>query len=143
MRTIRRGDDLREDRIVAEEIELEPMGEVWNVAKGFDRAVRCRALAEGDTRLGSGAGEHIWLEVEKNGANTGFVAQRLAEAAGVKEWDVGYAGLKDRYAITRQWFSIYLPKGEAPLQQALEELRPLCEHLAVFGAYPITQLEAA
>jgi len=36
-----------------------------------------------------------------------------------------------------------LPQGEAPLRQALEELRPLCEHLAVFGAYPITQLEAA
>jgi prephenate dehydratase len=36
-----------------------------------------------------------------------------------------------------------LPQGEAPLQQVLEELRPLCEHLAVFGAYPITQLEAA
>jgi len=32
----------------------------------------------------------------------------------VQEWDVGYAGLKDRYAITRQWFSIYLPKGETP-----------------------------
>lgn len=36
-----------------------------------------------------------------------------------------------------------LPQGEAPLRQALEELRPLCEHLAVFGAYPITQLEVA
>jgi prephenate dehydratase len=36
-----------------------------------------------------------------------------------------------------------LSQGEAPLQQALEELRPLCEHLAVFGAYPITQLGAA
>jgi tRNA pseudouridine13 synthase len=68
----------------------------------------------------SGAGEHIWLEVEKNGANTGFVAQQLAEAAGVKEWDVGYAGLKDRYAITRQWFSIYLPKGETPDLTQLE-----------------------
>ena len=65
-------------------------------------------------QLPSGAGEHIWLEIEKNGANTAFVAQQLAEAAGVKEWDVGYAGLKDRYAITRQWFSIYFPKGETP-----------------------------
>ena len=65
-------------------------------------------------QLPSGAGEHIWLDVEKNGANTAFVAQRLAEAAGVQEWDVGYAGLKDRYAITRQWFSIYLPKGQTP-----------------------------
>ncbi len=61
-----------------------------------------------------GAGEHLWLDVEKNGANTVFVAQQLAEAAGVQEADVGYAGLKDRYAITRQWFSLYLPKGETP-----------------------------
>jgi tRNA pseudouridine13 synthase len=63
-------------------------------------------------QLPSGEGEHIWLDVEKNGANTAFVAQQLAEAAGVQERDVGYAGLKDRYAITRQWFSIYLPNGQ-------------------------------
>ncbi|OYT87853.1 MAG: tRNA pseudouridine(13) synthase TruD [Burkholderiales bacterium PBB6] len=65
-------------------------------------------------QLPSGEGEHIWLDIEKNGANTAFVAQQLAAAAGVEERDVGYAGLKDRYAITRQWFSIYLPKGETP-----------------------------
>ncbi|MEK8047401.1 tRNA pseudouridine(13) synthase TruD [Ideonella margarita] len=65
-------------------------------------------------QLPSGEGEHIWLDIEKNGANTAFVAQQLAAAAGVDERDVGYAGLKDRYAITRQWFSIYLPKGETP-----------------------------
>jgi tRNA pseudouridine13 synthase len=65
-------------------------------------------------QLPGGEGEHVWLDIEKNGANTAFVAQQLAEAAGVQEKDVGYAGLKDRYAITRQWFSIYLPKGEAP-----------------------------
>ena len=62
----------------------------------------------------SGEGEHLWLDIEKNGANTAYVAQQLAEAASVQERDVGYAGLKDRYAITRQWFSIYLPKGETP-----------------------------
>ena len=65
-------------------------------------------------QLRSRAGEHVWVEVEKNGANTAFVAQQLADAAGAQERDVGYAGLKDRYAITRQWFSIYLPKGETP-----------------------------
>jgi tRNA pseudouridine13 synthase len=69
-------------------------------------------------QLPSGEGEHLWLDVEKNGANTAFVAQQLTQAAGVEERDVGYAGLKDRYAITRQWFSIYLPlgkgKGETP-----------------------------
>lgn len=62
-------------------------------------------------QLPSGEGEHIWLDIEKNGANTAYVAQQLAEAAGVGERDVGYAGLKDRYAIARQWFSIYHPKG--------------------------------
>ena len=65
-------------------------------------------------QLPAGEGEHLWLEVEKNGANTAFVAQQLAAAVGVQERDVGYAGLKDRYAITRQWFSVYLPKGETP-----------------------------
>lgn len=71
-------------------------------------------VTEMPLQLPSGEGEHIWLDIEKNGANTAFVAQQLAEAASVQERDVGYAGLKDRYAITRQWFSIYLPKGETP-----------------------------
>ncbi len=70
--------------------------------------------------LPCGEGEHLWLDIEKNGANTAFVAQQLAEAARVQEVDVGYAGLKDRYAITRQWFSIYLPKGETPDLTQLE-----------------------
>jgi tRNA pseudouridine13 synthase len=65
-------------------------------------------------QLPGGEGEHVWLDVEKNGANTAFVAEQLALAAGVQERDVGYAGLKDRYAITRQWFSIHLPKGDTP-----------------------------
>ncbi|MFX1678502.1 tRNA pseudouridine(13) synthase TruD [Mitsuaria sp. CC2] len=65
-------------------------------------------------QLPSGEGEHLWLDIEKNGANTAFIALQLSDATGVQERDVGYAGLKDRYAITRQWFSIYLPKGETP-----------------------------
>jgi tRNA pseudouridine13 synthase len=67
-----------------------------------------------------GQGEHLWLEVEKNGANTAFVAQQLAAAAGVAPRDVGYAGLKDRHAVTRQWFSVHLPGGETPELTRLE-----------------------
>ena len=69
-------------------------------------------MTELPLQLPCGEGEHLWLDIEKNGANTAFVAQQLAQAAGVQERDVGYAGLKDRYAITRQWFSIYLPNGK-------------------------------
>lgn len=65
-------------------------------------------------QLPCGEGEHIWLYIEKRGVNTGWVAKKLAEIAGVKEMDVGYAGLKDRQAITRQWFSIYLPRVDTP-----------------------------
>ncbi|QPF73908.1 tRNA pseudouridine(13) synthase TruD [Roseateles sp. DAIF2] len=65
-------------------------------------------------QLPSGEGEHLWVDIEKNGANTAYIALQLADATGVQERDVGFAGLKDRYAITRQWFSIHLPKGETP-----------------------------
>lgn len=64
--------------------------------------------------LPCGEGEHVWLHIEKNGANTAWIAKKLAALAGVKEMDVGYAGLKDRHAITRQWFSIYLPRVQEP-----------------------------
>ena len=53
----------------------------------------------------SGAGEHDYLWVEKIAANTDWVARQLARHADVRPADVGYAGLKDRHAITRQWFS--------------------------------------
>jgi len=53
-----------------------------------------------------GAGEHEYLWIEKSGANTSWVAARLAKFCGINARDVGYAGMKDRHAITRQWFSV-------------------------------------
>ena len=57
----------------------------------------------------SGDGEHAYLWVEKSGANTDWTATQLARFAGIPARDVGYAGLKDRHAITRQWFSVRAP----------------------------------
>ena len=62
----------------------------------------------------SGQGEHLWLWVEKRGLNTEEAARRLAKAAGVPLRTVAYAGLKDRQALTRQWFSIQLPGKADP-----------------------------
>ncbi|MGA9573273.1 MAG: tRNA pseudouridine(13) synthase TruD [Lysobacterales bacterium] len=56
--------------------------------------------------LPEGHGSHLWLWVEKRAANTEWVARELARVAGCAPRDVGYAGLKDRHAITRQWFSV-------------------------------------
>lgn len=59
-----------------------------------------------------GEGNHLWLEVEKSGANTDWVAGRLAAAAGVPRRDVGFAGMKDRHGVTTQWFSIGLQEAD-------------------------------
>ena len=62
-----------------------------------------------------GEGEHIYLHIKKREVNTHWVGRLLAEKFGVKEQDVSYAGQKDRYAVTTQWFSIYAPKIEMQL----------------------------
>lgn len=64
----------------------------------------------------TGHGEHLLLHVQKRGANTGWVAEQLAGLAGIKVNDVGYCGLKDRHALTQQYFSLYLPKSEPDWQ---------------------------
>lgn len=58
-----------------------------------------------------GDGEHDWLWVEKRGQNTDFVARAIARHASVRDMDVGFSGLKDRHAVTRQWFSVYRRGG--------------------------------
>ncbi len=73
----------------------------------------------------SGAGEHLLLEVEKRGMNTAFAAKRIAQWAAVAESAIGYAGMKDRHAVTRQRFSVWLPRKIAPDLELLQsdELR--------------------
>ena len=84
-------------------------------------------VAEIDAFEATGSGEHLLLTVEKRGMNTAFAASRIAQWAGVPEMAIGYAGLKDRHAVTRQRFSVHLPKRVAPDVAALEspELRVL------------------
>ncbi|MFT0211129.1 tRNA pseudouridine(13) synthase TruD [Pseudomonas sp. F1_0610] len=62
----------------------------------------------------SGEGEHLWLWVEKQGLNTEEVAIQLSKRAKLPVRAISYAGLKDRQAITRQWFSLHLPGRQDP-----------------------------
>ncbi|MDW3712884.1 MULTISPECIES: tRNA pseudouridine(13) synthase TruD [unclassified Pseudomonas] len=68
----------------------------------------------------AGEGEHLWLWVEKRELNTEEAARRLARAAGVPVRTISYAGLKDRQALTRQWFSLHLPGKADPDLSAAE-----------------------
>ena len=52
-----------------------------------------------------GAGEHLWIEIEKEDLTTDAVVDALAAACGRAPRDVGFAGRKDRHGVTRQWFS--------------------------------------
>src|SRR5579872_2722684 len=54
----------------------------------------------------AGTGQHVLLKVRKRDANTQWIARELARACGCRPNDVGYAGLKDRRAVTLQWFTV-------------------------------------
>ena len=64
--------------------------------------------------LPSGAGPHLYLHVEKRGRTTRDVVRALARALGVAERDAGYAGLKDRAAVTTQWLSFPVARDPDP-----------------------------
>ena len=61
-----------------------------------------------------GHGEHLWLWLEKRDLSTAELARRLARACAVTPRDIGFSGIKDRFAVTRQWLSVHLPGREAP-----------------------------
>jgi tRNA pseudouridine13 synthase len=85
-----------------------------------------------DEQLGftsSGDGEHIFLLIRKKGRNTEDVARILARFAGITRKSVSYAGLKDRNAVTTQYFSVHLPGKQDPDWQALKD--PAIEVLSV------------
>ncbi|MEW6982284.1 tRNA pseudouridine(13) synthase TruD [Colwelliaceae bacterium 6471] len=62
--------------------------------------------------LPCGEGEHLLIHIRKTGTNTVFVARQLAKYFAVKESLVSYAGLKDRFAVTEQWFGVHVPGKE-------------------------------
>ncbi|RLA54637.1 MAG: tRNA pseudouridine(13) synthase TruD [Gammaproteobacteria bacterium] len=75
-------------------------------------------------------GDHIYLKIRKRNQNTRRVAENLAQIFGVALQDIGYCGLKDRRAVTTQWFSIR--HSELPLGlQAGSQLLAQCEVLRV------------
>ncbi len=66
----------------------------------------------------SGTGEHLFLRIEKRGLSTLDAVARVAAAFDVPQRLVGYAGLKDKHAITRQWLSV--EKGDPSRAAAVE-----------------------
>ena len=66
-----------------------------------------------------GSGEHLFMHIEKVGVNTDEIAQLLESSYQVKSADIGLSGLKDRHAVTRQWFSVRTPLPVTVAEEAL------------------------
>jgi tRNA pseudouridine13 synthase len=76
--------------------------------------------------LPSGEGDHIFIRIEKRGLTTAAAARAIAMQLGVSDRDVGWAGMKDRHAVTIQWLSLPPPvKPEQALALDLPQLRVL------------------
>lgn len=98
----------------------------WARAHGpVDASAHIRSVPE-DFRVeevlgfeADGEGPHVMLTVEKREANTHWVAEQLARHAGIPWREVGYAGLKDRHAVTVQSFTLNLDRKPEPDWTAL------------------------
>lgn len=62
----------------------------------------------------TGQGEHLFIEVEKKQLTTFQLIDIIARHCSVPARQIGYSGLKDKQAVTRQWLSIQLPGLKQP-----------------------------
>ncbi|MFK7891221.1 MAG: tRNA pseudouridine(13) synthase TruD [Granulosicoccus sp.] len=69
-----------------------------------------------------GAGEHLYLRIEKSDINTYTVVELLQNAYDLNSADIGFSGLKDRRAVCSQWFSVCTPESESVAEKAFAEL---------------------
>ncbi len=76
----------------------------------------------------AGEGGHTFVWIEKRGLTTEQLARALASVCGVAPGAVGYAGRKDRHALTRQWLSVPDLEPERALELELPEARVLEAH---------------
>ncbi|MEM6960233.1 MAG: tRNA pseudouridine(13) synthase TruD [Myxococcota bacterium] len=73
----------------------------------------------------SGSGQHALIHIKKVGLSTGEAVRRVAEAAETNPSQAGYAGLKDKHAVTRQWISLHKPDLQALHNAELEGIEIL------------------
>ncbi|HTV20214.1 MAG TPA: tRNA pseudouridine(13) synthase TruD [Polyangiaceae bacterium] len=64
--------------------------------------------------VASGQGDHWYVRLRKREATTLDLRAAVAEAAGVAAGDVGYAGMKDKHAVTTQWLSVPVVRARPP-----------------------------
>lgn len=69
----------------------------------------------------SGTGQHCFVRLWKRAVTTPEALKIVARAAGVPERQIGYAGLKDKQAVTSQWISLLERDARPPPTWELPE----------------------
>ena len=90
----------------------------------------------------SGEGDHWYVRLRKREATTPELRAVVADAAGVPERDIGYAGMKDKHAVTTQWLSVPVPRATPPETWQLPEAFALLEVSRHANKLRIGHLEA-
>ena len=104
--------------LVATESASQPNVPIWRSLSGMQGTATLRRspqefkVAEDLGFEPSGDGEHDFLYVQKVNRTTADVVRALSAYAGVARRDIGFSGMKDRRAVTRQWFSVKRPAGK-------------------------------
>jgi tRNA pseudouridine13 synthase len=64
----------------------------------------------------SGEGEHLIIHVRKKDMTTWEMITAIAKYCKIKQRDIGYAGLKDKHAMTMQYISLLAKENEEKLK---------------------------
>ena len=70
-----------------------------------------------ENSTGQNSGEHLYVHIRKRNQNTRWVAAEIARQLELPEVAIGFCGLKDRRAVTTQWFSLHLPEHHRPVRE--------------------------
>ena len=79
----------------------------------------------------SGEGPNTWLWIEKEGRNTLDVVLDIARELGINRKQMGFAGMKDKSAVTRQWICV---SNKTP--EELQELEDKLHHVKIMEVVP-------
>lgn len=79
-----------------------------------------------------GEGEHVYIFIEKNGTTTTDAVRKIARAMRMHRRNIGYAGLKDKHAVTRQHLSLWLPGVPEPeIADGLKRINDYSERIKI------------
>jgi tRNA pseudouridine13 synthase len=76
-----------------------------------------------------GEGAHLYLKISKSAQTTRQVARQLEQLFALRRGDVGYAGLKDKFAQTTQIFSIPFALAHQPQEQRQHAIEAIVERI--------------